>query len=144
MEGRHQRDGVIFMKRPAKATDRFFAAEQGLGGECPERYNRFGRDCLNLAEQKRAAVRNFLQSRIPVFRRAAFEDIADIDLIALIPHRLDHPGQQLAGFTDKRLPLEVFIPAWRLADKDNFCTLTSAAEDNIFSACAEGATLAVA
>jgi hypothetical protein len=50
-------------------------------------------------------------------RRAALDDVGDVDVVAAHPDRLDDLRQQLPRAPDKRLPLDVFVPAGRFADE---------------------------
>ena len=80
----------------------------------------------------------FLRPRIAVTGRTAFEDIAYIDISPLQSHGLDNPGQELSGAPDKRSPLDIFISAGRLADKDDFGLRIPLAKDDVGSDAVRG------
>ena len=47
--------------------------------------------------------------------RAPIHDVADVDIAAGQPHRLNHPCEQLPRGTDERLALKFFLRARRLS-----------------------------
>src|SRR5262249_13953314 len=78
------------------------------------------------------AGRDLIGGRLAVLRRSAFNDITDVDVIALQPHALlDHVGQELPGPADKGQPGAVFLGPRRLADKDDASDRRPLAEDRL-------------
>src|SRR5205807_1571191 len=76
-------------------------------------------DELDLSFEVLAAKFGFIALRRAIAGRAAFEDVADVNVLALEAHGADDPGQELPCLADKRLALGVFIGAWRFADEAN-------------------------
>ena len=62
--------------------------------------------------------------------RAAFEDVYDINIVPREAHCLDDFCKELAGASDKRLALEVFIGTGSLADEHQVRVGISDAEDD--------------
>ena len=69
-----------------------------------------------------------------IFRRAAFHDVADVDVFSLQAHRFDHLRQKFSGAADEGEALHVFIVAGAFADKNQFGFGIAVAEDD-FVAC---------
>jgi hypothetical protein len=98
-----------------------------------------------LAQQVFPAVGALVFRRKPVSRRAAFEDVANVDFFTLEARRGNDLIEQLAGFADEGLALLVFVGARRFADEQNAGLGIADAEDRL-RACrgqlaATGATL---
>ncbi len=85
----------------------------------------------------------FLRPGIAVTGRTAFEDIAYIDVSPLQSHGLDNPGQKLSGASDKWSPLDIFISARRLANKDDLGLRIPLAKDDVGSDPSEGTSLTI-
>ncbi len=62
-------------------------------------------------------VVDFVRLRIAVLRRAALDDVRDVDVLAREVDRFDDLRQQLAGAADERDALHVLVGARRLADE---------------------------
>ena len=78
----------------------------------------FGANEIDLFLEKRLAGRDLVRLGIAIFRRPAFDDIGDIDVLALEPHAFgDDIGEQLAGPADERLALQIFVTPRPFADE---------------------------
>ena len=135
---------MVVVKFPPEPADRLTAVEQGLRGEGAEGNNHLRCNRLNLAAQKRAAEGNLFRVRIPVAGRTALEHIADVNILPGERHGRNHLRQQLPRFADKRLTLEVLIPAGRLTDEEHPCRGTARAENDMCPAFAKLAAAAIA
>lgn len=114
---REQLRKFIVLKLAAQLADRTFGFEQRSGRMCPKCNNYLGGDEFELTFQIRPAVYNFFRSRVAIFRRTAFDDIADEDFIARQPHRGDDIRQQFARPADKSQSLSVFVGSGAFTDK---------------------------
>src|SRR5436190_1338734 len=117
VEGRNQLGAAEIEDAAAQARDRVVAPEQRLRGERAERHDHARADGVDLLEEERLARRDLVRLGIAVPRRAAFDHVGDVDLIALEIDRQDHLRQELTGLADKRDPLLVFVRARRLTDE---------------------------
>jgi hypothetical protein len=73
-------------------------------------------------------------STSPVLRRAALDDVRDVDVIPLQIDRFDDLGQKLPGPPDKWNPLQVFVGAWRFADEHQIGIRVADAEHDLLPA----------
>ena len=55
--------------------------------------------------------------RIPVFGRAAFDDVCDVHIVALQADDLEHIVEQVSRAADKRLALRIFVRAGAFTDE---------------------------
>ena len=102
----------------AQPRDGRVRAQQALRGELAERDDHARADGGELLLEERLALGDLVGLGVAVARRAALQDVADVDVVAAEAHRLDHLGQQLAGGADERLAGAIFVGARRLADED--------------------------
>ena len=79
--------------------------------------------------------------------RAALENVGDVNISARETHRLDNFGEQLAGPTDERFALRVFIGARRFTDEHDLGIRIANSENGlragaseIWTFCANGDT----
>src|SRR5262249_47639543 len=91
----------------------------------------FGVDRRQLTVEVLAAVGAFVLCGRAVPRRAAFQDVADVDLFALQPTGRDNVVEQLSCAAYKGLALGVFVGAGRLTDEKNPRLRTADAEDRL-------------
>ena len=68
---------------------------------------------------------------IAVPRRAALDDVGNVDLVALEANRRDDSRQQLSRAADERNPLDVFVGAWSFADEHQVSLRIADAEHNL-------------
>ena len=80
------------------------------------------------------ARRHLVGLGLAVVRRAALDDVADVDLVARVAHRGDHLVEQLAGLADERLALRVLVGARALADEAELGERVAAREHGLASA----------
>ena len=128
--------------RAAQSTQRLLAVEQCLGREAPEGADHFRPDELYLSTKIRPTRRNFICPGVPVLRRAAFEDVADEDLVAAEPNSRQHLVQQLARRADEGTARAILFVARRFADDQQVCVAIALTEDDCRSAFGQPATRA--
>ena len=78
--------------------------------------------------------------RLAVLRRATFDDVGDVDLLARQPHGPDHVVQQLPGAAHKGQPLRVLVRTWSLTDETKLCVRIPSREDGVGPRLREDAT----
>jgi len=143
MEGGHQGNAVVVVEAAAQLGDRLLAAEQGAGPRRSQGHDHLGLDGLYLAQHEGAAAVDLVHVGVAVARRAALEDVADVDRLPGEPHAADDPGEDLPGLADEGLPLQVLVAARRLADKDYPGLGGADAEDQVGPAVPQDTTVAV-
>src|SRR5439155_12839560 len=87
---------------------------------------------------------DFVALRSAVAGRAAFYDVADIDVLALDADRLEHSVQELACPPHKRESLLVLIGAGPFAHENKLRLRAALTKDNRLAACRQAAAMAVA
>ena len=71
------------------------------------------------------------RERIAVVRRAALDDVGDIDVLALHADDRQHVVEQHARLADKGLALQVLVGAGALADEQHLGVMAADAEDDV-------------
>ena len=71
----------------------------------------FGATSSSCSREVRHARRHLVGLGLAVLGRAALDDVADVDVVALEAHRGDHPVEQLPGLADERQALRVLVGA---------------------------------
>src|SRR5688572_8107835 len=134
MERRDQRRASIIELPATQPRDRIHRLQQRLRRELAERHDHARLDDVDLAEQVRLALLDFVGFGIAVAGRPAFDDVGDVDLIAREADGLDDLRQQLSGAADERLTALVFFLAGRLADEHQPRFGVADAKDDLRSA----------
>src|SRR5262249_22501488 len=111
VEGRHERDALVGVEAAAQARDGGVAAQEALGGELAEADDHARPDGGELLLEERLAGGDLVRLGVAVARRAALDDVGDVDVLARKAHRLDHLREQLAGGADERLAGAVLLGA---------------------------------
>ncbi len=106
--------------RPAMDGGDASVGDEARHREAPKSDNDFRIDGPNLTFQVTRAGFNLLGLRVAVARRAAFDDIRDIDLIPLHLDRGQQLLQEAARRADKRPALLVLVKTRPLSDKHQF------------------------
>ena len=140
----HQLSSAKFEPLSTKLRDATIGFQQGLRCDGPEADDYFGRDGINLAQQKRRARSDFVFLGGTIFRRAAFHDVADVDVFPLQAHCFDHLGEKFSGAADKREALHVFVVSGAFADENEVSFGITVAENNFVARGVEFATRAFA
>src|SRR5579862_7346848 len=96
MKGRHHFDAAHFVPVAAQLADRSFYLEHRLHREGAEPHDDARLDHLDLPKQEGLAGFDFVGLGIAIARRAALDDVTDVNFGALHPHpALDDIGEQL-------------------------------------------------
>ena len=125
------------MPSPAQPAHGLFRAEQPRHRRRAEGDQRAGLDDVDLLAQVGQARCHFRRLGLAVAglaRRhvgAAFEDVADVHVVAGEAHRADDFGEQLSGFADERLALQILVLARRFADEHQLGLGIADAEDDL-------------
>src|SRR4029077_7887625 len=102
----------------AESGDALIGGEQSLGRTCAEAANHFRLNGSELSQEKWRADGNFVFVGEAIFGRAAFHDVADVDVLSPQRHSFDHLGEEFSRAADERLALNVFIVPGAFADED--------------------------
>jgi hypothetical protein len=84
-------------------------------------------------EIMRCAHLHFIRLRIAIFGRSAFEDVADVDVLAWETGSHEEQVEQLSGPAHERPAGPVLIPSRRLADDGDIGVRMTFAEDDLGS-----------
>ena len=99
-------------------SQRCFHLKKCMSGSCAQSHNQFWFDDVKLPFQKRHARLNLILVRRPVVWRSTLENVADVHLIPGPFYSCENFIQQLPRPAYKRFTLNIFVPAWCLANKD--------------------------
>ena len=117
-------------------------AGQELRREVPERRDDTRLDQLDLPPEMALAGFDLVRQWIPVPRRAAFEDVDDVDVVTRKPDVGEQLVEQLASRAHERDALFVLVKAGSLAHEHEIGVRIARAEHNLSAAsceCALGA-----
>ena len=117
MERRNDAHSIHIEKFSAQLRNRRRDLKHGLRGKGAETADDFRTDGGELSSQKWIAGRDFVRFGIAVVRRPAFQDVADVDVFALEIDGFDDLREKLAGASDERQTLLVFVEARRFTDE---------------------------
>ncbi len=115
MISNHQRRAVERIPAPAQFAHRRGRPKKSFHRHGTKRDNHFRFDDIDLLHQIRPAGlhlarrRRAISERTSRHVRAAFENVGDVNLFPRKTHCLDNFGKQLAGATDERFALRIFI-----------------------------------
>ena len=87
---------------------------------------------------------DFVLFRQAIFGRAAFDDVADVNVFAAQAHRFDHLREKFSGAAYERLALHVFVVAGAFADEHELRFRIAHAEDDIVARLVQFAARALA
>ncbi len=150
MVGDHDGNVAPLLPLAARFGDAFPGIEQGFHGGCAEDANGFGLDGHELAVEELAADFHFVGLRGTIFGRAAFDDVADVDVIAFELDAffgggvLNHLREQLASAADEGQALLIFIGTRTFANEDERRSFVAGAKDDFVAGLAEAAAFAIA
>jgi len=116
---------------PPDLHDPDFLAQEGLHCEVAEGADHPGLDHLDLLKQKRLAGLDFIRKRIAVVRRAALDDICDVDIGPRKADRFQELVQQAAGGSHKGFALPILVESWGFTDEHDACVRVANAEDHL-------------
>src|SRR5690554_4375798 len=115
---------------------------QRLCGGASKYDDELGSDGLDLCVEKMPTRLDLVGPWCAVFGRAAFDDIADVDLVARVAHRLDHAIEELPGRTDKGEAGEVLFFSWALADEHELGVFSATGKHGLLASLGESARAA--
>src|ERR1051325_10889081 len=122
MERRHERDRAIALPLAAQMGDRDRPGEQSFYCRSSQGDDCLGLNQIDLLLQIRDTSRHLLRSRLAIAEAltgrigTTFQNVRDVNSLPRESHRLNNPGQQLAGSADEWFALLVLIGARRLPD----------------------------
>lgn len=134
MERGHQLDPLVGVEATAQLGYGELRLQQGLRREGPEGHKQPRLYQGDLTDEVGLTVGDLILFGVAVIGGTAFNDIGDVDVLALHANRLDNSRQQLTGPSNERLPLEIFIPPRRLADKHQLRMRIADTKDDMRSA----------
>src|SRR5688572_9468184 len=131
MECRYELRAAVFVDTTAQPRDRFTRPEKRLSRKRAQRDDHLRLDDVDLPEEERLALFHFVGFGVAIFRRAALNDVGDVDILPLESDCLDDLRQFLPGAADERDSLNIFVPPRRLADKHQIRIRVTDAEHNL-------------
>ena len=142
VEGEHDGDAFEFAPAAAGFADGHRFVDQSARGRRAEADDQLGLDDGDLALEVGDAAGHLFGRGHAIARRAAFDDVADEDLLAGIAHGVDHLGEELAGAADECEALLVFVGAGAFADEHDLGLERALAGDDVLAGGGEGAEFA--
>ena len=115
----------------AEARDALRGLQKRLRGAGPEATDHFRANRVELAKQIGRAGGDFVVLGQAIFRRPAFHDVADVDVLAAQTHRLDHLREQFSGAADERFALNIFVVPRAFTDEHELGLRIPDAEDDV-------------
>src|SRR5262249_40096937 len=114
-----------------------------LGRKCSETTNDLRANGGKLLPEKWIAGTNLVWFRIAVIRRAALQNIANVNVFALKVDRLDDLREQLAGAHDEGQALLIFVVSGSFTNEDELGFGISGTENDVCASSCKFASLAV-
>src|SRR4030067_1002059 len=109
MVGGENLDPLKVKDPPAERSNFGICLKKRLGSKSPQGTDDVGLNGLDLLHQKRRTTPDLIGLWVPILRRAAFDDIGDVDLLSLEMNGLNDLGQKLPRLSDKRSSLNIFF-----------------------------------
>ena len=125
-----------------QARDAHLRLQHELCGELSKGDQHLRVDGARLLAQIRRAGLNLLGARVAVSRRAAFQDVRDVDVLASQPGQTQKLVEVLPRRAHERLPLRIFVTPRRLADEQHARMGVSHAEHRLRAAVGKRAATA--
>lgn len=138
-----QPGAIVLMESPPESGDGRRGFKQRLGRKRAEGADEVRLDSRKLALQEGQAGLDLIGFWVPVARRAALDDIADVNLVAAQFDGFDNACEQLPGGSDKRPSLPVFLKARAFADKDQLGLGIALSEYDPFALPGQSTALAI-
>src|SRR6185437_8485738 len=108
--------------------------QQSFRGHGAQRNNGFRIYHGDLTHQERRAGLALIALRLAISRRAAFDDVSDVNLFPAQAHGFDHVGEQLSGAAYEWLALHVFVSPRSFTDKHEICIRLAHVKDDLLAA----------
>lgn len=144
MDGSNRFGASKLVELPMNFCDPLLDAEHRPRGGSTQAADQARLNRFDLAEEKRRASGDFIRFGGSIARGPAFDDIADVNVLALNLDKLQHLVQELPGPSHKRQSLFIFVGAWPFTNKDKLCMWIPLAKDDMLACFPKLATLAVA
>jgi hypothetical protein len=143
VQGSHKENSALFNELTVLNRYLEILGNQAFRGYSAEADHDFGADKPRLLAQPVDTVILLLFARIPVFGRAAFNHIGDIDILMPVEiYMLKVFVEKLTASADERLALHILVVAWAFADKHNLRLFVSDSENEIGPCIGERASAA--
>ena len=113
--------------------------ERSFVAKLPERGDDARSHQLDLPEQVRLAGRDLALERVAVLRRAALEDVREVDVATIEADAREQPPEQLTRLPREREPALILVEAGRFADEHQLRVGVARAEDDLRSRLGERA-----
>ena len=107
------------------------SAQKGLRGAESQGTDDPRSNGLYLPEEKRRARIHLIGARRPVFGGPAFDDVADVDILAVEPEGLDHLVEELPGSPHERATQPILVESRSFAHKDQLGLGSAVTEDEV-------------
>jgi poly(A) polymerase len=143
MQHRKNEEVLHLKMLPPYLGDSDLLAQKSLGGKVTQGADHAGFNEFDLFPEMGHAGLNLDGFRISIFRRPAFQDVRDVDILASQPDRGEEFAQQLPGLTDEGPALPILVETRRLSDKQDSGVGVPFAEDELGPGTREAALLAV-
>lgn len=130
----------VAMECASQSADGQFRSQQFLSADGPQADNVFGPEKIELLLVERAAVGQLVAFWVSVTRGPAFDRVEDVDLVTLQGAGLHHFGEQVSGYSHKRLTDRVFFLARPFSDKGEARTRIALSKYGLGSAACECGT----
>ena len=143
MEGAHEEDAVLLNEGAVLLGHRKVGPDHPLGGDAAKADHDLGPQQAELLPQPRHTGLALGGERVAVFRRAAFDDVGDIAVLAAV--KVDGEQifiQKLSAAAHEGQPLLVLALAGALADEQNLGVFGALAEHHIRAGLAQAAAAA--
>src|SRR5579883_1650129 len=105
----------------AHFTERFVRLQQVRTSDPSQTQNDLRLNKRYLFPEIRLTCFNLVRLRIAIVRRTRFQNIGDVDILALKLDRFEHLRKQLPRTSDKWNPLLIFISTGCLTNDHQFC-----------------------
>src|SRR6056297_1733903 len=117
MKAGDDRSAVDLELAPVEVGDRLVGVEEFAGGETAERNEDRGIDALDLGVEYGRPRLDLVDVRVAIFGRAHLDDVADVQLGAVVADGVERAVELLARLPDERRALFYFLGARRLPDQ---------------------------
>ena len=135
-------DAALFDELPVLAGDLEIWPDQAHGGDAAETDDDLRLEELRLRAQKIDTGVLLGLHGVPVFGRAAFDEIRDVAVVAAKVDDREHLVEEFARRADERIALHILIAARAFADKHYVGILVAHTENYVISALAKFASAA--
>lgn len=105
--------------------------QQRLSRPIAQRADQLRPDHLNLLHQERLTGFNLVRLRVAVVRRAALDDIGDVNLVPRKARRSEQIVKEFARSAHERLAFLIFVEPGRLAYEHDTCVWIADPEDDL-------------